>query len=369
MKKLALNLVAIACCLGLISWKTPDYRPAFAATQRGLTDLTKKGLLKLTGNQTLTYLGTKLSTAVLDTVNKYVKPINNFKMSRPYTVQDAQKVVNPSFFAITRFEKKISNTKLNNNQRVFALKVLIALKAGLNMPLQDVGELPPRDTFIKHDIFVESEQLNHKSVKIRSPFPYRAYWSGLRVAQAKGDARIVAYYMNQAYEEAGEEVAGKLNDIFFQLAYPAPPGSINEPLGDDDYDPVPPGQERVYKFGYAQFPGTDIEMKKFFNDHLVYPKNEWEWGMEGFVYASFIVEKDGSISTIEVKHGISPDIDAEVIRVLKLSPKWRPMEMEGKGAVRSEAAVRFYFLIYVDEQRKRSLVFDGLKKVLCSKTD
>jgi TonB family protein len=52
--------------------------------------------------------------------------------------------------------------------------------------------------------------------------------------------------------------------------------------------------------------------------------------VEGTVYVSFIVEKDGSLSEPKVLRGMSPQADAEALRVLRLMPKWTPGSHHGK---------------------------------------
>lgn len=60
-----------------------------------------------------------------------------------------------------------------------------------------------------------------------------------------------------------------------------------------------------------------------------YPKSAMENGIQGTVIATFIVEKDGSVSNIKIIKKIDRDLDNEVIRVLKLSPKWKPFILNG----------------------------------------
>jgi hypothetical protein len=47
------------------------------------------------------------------------------------------------------------------------------------------------------------------------------------------------------------------------------------------------------------------------------------------VIASFIVEKDGSISDPEVVRGVDPSLDAEALRVIGLFPQWTPGKQRG----------------------------------------
>ena len=48
-----------------------------------------------------------------------------------------------------------------------------------------------------------------------------------------------------------------------------------------------------------------------------------EANVQGKVYLSFVVEKDGSITDVNVLKGIGAGCDEEAIRVIKKSPKWK----------------------------------------------
>jgi TonB family protein len=78
------------------------------------------------------------------------------------------------------------------------------------------------------------------------------------------------------------------------------------------------------------FPGGIEALGKFLGSNIKYPKAAREKGIEGRVICSFIVEPNGSLSNITVIKGVSPDMDEESVRVLKLSPKWIPGMQNGE---------------------------------------
>ena len=45
---------------------------------------------------------------------------------------------------------------------------------------------------------------------------------------------------------------------------------------------------------------------------------------------SFIIEKDGSVTNVEVEHGLDDMLDDEAVRVISISPKWIPGQIKGK---------------------------------------
>ena len=79
-----------------------------------------------------------------------------------------------------------------------------------------------------------------------------------------------------------------------------------------------------------QFPGGDEAMFEFFRNNVTYPENCIADSIQGRVIATFIVEKDGSITDIEVVRSVHPDLDAEAVRVIKAMPAWNPGTQRGK---------------------------------------
>ncbi|MGX7667501.1 M56 family metallopeptidase [Flavobacterium pedocola] len=77
------------------------------------------------------------------------------------------------------------------------------------------------------------------------------------------------------------------------------------------------------------FPGGIGEFMKYFATNFKYPENLKTTEPLRLV-ASFNVTKEGTVNDIKVLKGYSPEIDQEIIRVLKASPKWIPGEKDGK---------------------------------------
>ena len=90
------------------------------------------------------------------------------------------------------------------------------------------------------------------------------------------------------------------------------------------------------------FPGGMGECMKFFAMNLRYPAVSQEACIEGEVIVEFLVGKDGSISEVKVKRGVSPELDAEAIRVVSKMPNWTPGKQRGKPInVRYEIPIMF----------------------------
>ena len=72
-----------------------------------------------------------------------------------------------------------------------------------------------------------------------------------------------------------------------------------------------------------QFPGGASEFMKWLTKNLRYPASAQKRNVKGKVVAQFIVNKDGSISDLEVVQPLDAACDREVLRVLRKMPKWQ----------------------------------------------
>lgn len=79
-----------------------------------------------------------------------------------------------------------------------------------------------------------------------------------------------------------------------------------------------------------EYPGGYVALRKFLARNLQYPEMAKGAGIQGKVYVSFIVWKDGSVSDVKIIRGIDGGCDEEVLRVVKLMPDWKPGEQNGK---------------------------------------
>ena len=73
------------------------------------------------------------------------------------------------------------------------------------------------------------------------------------------------------------------------------------------------------------FQGGDAnQFSKWVNSRLEYPEIAKENGVQGRVTLQFTVEKDGSVTKVKVLRGVDPSLDKEAVRVVSMSPKWKP---------------------------------------------
>jgi len=91
-----------------------------------------------------------------------------------------------------------------------------------------------------------------------------------------------------------------------------------------------------------EFPGGQAALLKWIGDNIKYPAIAEENGIQGRVVCTFVVERDGSVTDVQVARSIDPSLDKEAIRVLKSMPKWIPGKQNG-SAVRVKYTVPVTF--------------------------
>ena len=104
------------------------------------------------------------------------------------------------------------------------------------------------------------------------------------------------------------------------------------------------GMDKVYDVVEVmpQFPGGQVELFNFLSDNVKYPADAEKKKIEGRVIATFVVDKDGSITDAEIVRSVYPSLDAEALRVINAMPKWVPGRQSGK-AVRVKYTVPLTF--------------------------
>ncbi|MDO7844928.1 energy transducer TonB [Hymenobacter sp. M29] len=84
---------------------------------------------------------------------------------------------------------------------------------------------------------------------------------------------------------------------------------------------------------------------QFLADHQKYPASAMQKGIQGTVKVSFIVEKTGTVNDVKVETPLSPELDAEAIRLIKSAPKWTPARHHRNEIVRQRVVVPVSFVM------------------------
>ena len=98
-------------------------------------------------------------------------------------------------------------------------------------------------------------------------------------------------------------------------------------------------------------------LKEWVYQYLKYPERALRDGIQGRVQVDFIVEKDGRVTNVKVSKGVSEELDAEAVKVISASPKWKAGRVDGEK-VRTAMTVPVEFRL---EKKGRKSSF-GIKK-------
>jgi TonB family protein len=79
-----------------------------------------------------------------------------------------------------------------------------------------------------------------------------------------------------------------------------------------------------------EFPGGEESLRKFITNSVVYPEIAINNGIQGKVYVTFVVTKNGSIANAKIARGVDPALDKEALRVVNSLPKWKPGKQRGQ---------------------------------------
>lgn len=108
-------------------------------------------------------------------------------------------------------------------------------------------------------------------------------------------------------------------------------------------------------FLHSSDPRTFLE--KWVYQYLKYPAEAVRDGIQGRVMVDFIIEKDGKVTEVRVLKGVSEALDAEAVKVVSASPKWKPGRVNG-NKVRTSLTIPVEFKL----EKKGGKPSFGIKK-------
>lgn len=73
-----------------------------------------------------------------------------------------------------------------------------------------------------------------------------------------------------------------------------------------------------------EFPGGQDSLIRYISSHMVISDNAQETGVSGRIYVTFVVDKSGKVRDAAVRRGLTAELDAEAVRVIKSMPNWKP---------------------------------------------
>lgn len=113
----------------------------------------------------------------------------------------------------------------------------------------------------------------------------------------------------------------------------------------------------------AEFPGGIDALESYLQNNIKYPRLAKDHNVTGEVVVSFVIEEDGSVTTVKCLSDIGDGCGEEAVRVIAAMPRWTPSYKGGK-AVKSQFAIPVTF----DFQLKKPGVKHYLRS-LFSKSD
>ena len=150
--------------------------------------------------------------------------------------------------------------------------------------------------------------------------------------QDKLDEKVAVGTENKEGTKDRQVEAAKSNIVVGEAAPPPPPAPKQE-VSNKVFDvvEVPPS-----------FPGGQAALLSWLSSHIKYPPIAQENGVQGRVVVQFVVERDGSVSGVQVVRSVDPSLDREAARVVSSMPKWTPGKQNG-SAVRVKYTVPVTF--------------------------
>ena len=105
---------------------------------------------------------------------------------------------------------------------------------------------------------------------------------------------------------------------------------VDEPV---KAEPKPEVENKVFDVveQMPSFPGGQGALMQYLNNNIKYPVVAQENGVQGRVVVSFVVERDGSITDVNVVRSVDPSLDREAVRVVKGMPRWIPGKQNGSA--------------------------------------
>ena len=90
------------------------------------------------------------------------------------------------------------------------------------------------------------------------------------------------------------------------------------------------------------YPGGEEARIRYLQANLDYPQMAREAGIQGTVFVTFVVERDGSVTDVRVLRGIGGGCDEEAVRVVSNMPRWTPGRQRGQPVrVQFNMPIRF----------------------------
>ena len=207
----------------------------------------------------------------------------------------------------------VANFVVEKDGRISNIKVIRGVTAGLDAEAMRLLNSMP-----------DWQPGEHKGqpVRVRFTLPMVFRLQGDNVAASKSPTTPVSADANEK---------GKILDEVVVVGYGRQNTYIPPPPSLPGRDNTESNGNEVFVIveNQPEFPGGNTALMNFISENIVYPKIAQENGIQGRVITNFIIEKDGSLSDIQVVRGVDPSLDKEAVRLIAAMPKWTPGTQRG----------------------------------------
>ncbi|MBC8319584.1 MAG: M56 family metallopeptidase [Bacteroidetes bacterium] len=272
-------------------------------------------------------------------------------------------------FSYSLLKRRLFMIKKSKNPLRFSLKLVLGL-VGLSLvlfacsgPMQDDAVVENKKTEIisdDPDVFTVVEQMPEYSggmdelityLSNNIKYPIEAKEKGIQgkvfvsfIVDTDGGvikAKVIRGIGGGCDEEAVRVVSsmpnwipGKQRGELVKVSYNIPINFVlDEKLSDTIYKVVEVMPE---------FPGGTKKLISYLGNNIKYPEEAKKNGVQGRVFVTFVVEKDGRVNEVGILRGIGSGCDKEALRVIKSMPKWSPgMYQEEPVRVQYNLPVKF----------------------------
>ena len=219
--------------------------------------------------------------------------------------------------------KKSQKANLEGKRTIF-LQVGFCVSLGLMILVFGFGQ----GTRVFQDLSPQEEFIPVEQIEITRQDPLQP-----QVPTPAQALSVISEVIRIVDNETKIEVAQVFAEFDDALAFNAAPTSGVEVLGgfDDELFYSPEFQPRFQG-------GDSSRFKAWVDSKINYPAIAQSMGITGTVTVQFVIERDGSLTNIEVIGSADAMLDAEALRVIRSSPRWDP----GK---QGDVPVRAVFII------------------------
>lgn len=203
---------------------------------------------------------------------------------------------------------------------------------------------------VKKNIYTSPQQKRDPSGDITVKYQYDnlGNWTSRKLYRGgkliSWEERYIYYateerdYNNIVEEDARKEERriARLNDIRHQIESAAQAEKVLEKSEMSE--------GKIYDVAEEMptFIGGPVNMINWINSNIRYPKEAKDNGEQGTVFATFVIEEDGTTSNVKITKSVSRTLDKEAIRLIKSMNGWIPAKSNGK-TVRCRYSVRIPF--------------------------